>query len=75
MRCNKSHCKRALRLAVLVFAFVFMSMSAGMVSAAPFDENRPKVGEEAREFEIQGFKLSDLKGKKNIVLVFYRGHF
>lgn len=62
-----------MRLAALALAFVFVS--AGMGGAAPFDENRPKVGEEARDFEIQGFKLSELKGRKNLVLVFYRGHF
>lgn len=73
MRWSRCHLKRTLRLAALALAFVLVS--AGMGVAAPFDENRPKVGEEAREFEIQGFKLSDLKGKKNLVMIFYRGHF
>ncbi len=73
MRWSRCHLKRTLRLVVTALAFVFMSVS--VATAAPFDENRPKVGEEAREFEIQGFKLSDLKGKKNLVMVFYRGHF
>ena len=72
MRWSRCHLKRTLRLVVTALAFVFMSVS---VAAAPFDENRPKVGEEARVFEIQGFKLSDLKGRKNLVMVFYRGHF
>ncbi len=62
-----------MRPAVLALAFVLVG--AGMGAAAPFDENRPKVGEEARDFEIQGFKLSELKDKKNLVMVFYRGHF
>jgi hypothetical protein len=65
--------KRTLRLVVAALAFLLISV--GSVAAAPYDENRPKVGEEAREFEIQGFKLSDLKGKKNLVMIFYRGHF
>ena len=65
--------KRTLRLAAMAFAFVLMSV--GMAAAASFDENRPKVGDKAHEFEIQGFKLSDLKGKKNLVMIFYRGHF
>ena len=73
MRWSRCHLKRTLRLVVTVLASVLMSVS--VAAAAPFDENRPKVGEEAHEFEIQGFKLSDLKGKKNLVLVFYRGHF
>jgi len=50
-------------------------ISVSMVVAAPFDENRPKVGDKAHAFEIQGFKLSDLEGRKNLVMVFYRGHF
>ncbi len=73
MRWSTNHLARTMRLAALAFAFLLVS--AGMGAAAPFDENRPKVGEEARDFEIQGFKLSDLKGRKNLVLVFYRGHF
>ena len=72
MRWSKCHLKRTLRL---VAAFAFLLISVGSVAAAPYDENRPKVGEEARDFEIQGFKLSELKGRKNLVLVFYRGHF
>ena len=73
MRWSSSLLKRTLRLAALALAFVFLS--AGMTAAAPYDENRPKVGQKARDFEIQGFKLSDLKGKKNLVVIFYRGHF
>ena len=73
MRWSRNQLARTMRLAALALAFLLVS--AGMGAAAPFDENRPKVGEEARDFEIQGFKLSELKGRKNLVLVFYRGHF
>lgn len=73
MRWSRNHFMRTLCLAAMVFALVFVSV--GMASAAPFDENRPKVGDKASNFEIQGFKLSDLKGKKNLVMIFYRGHF
>ena len=73
MRWSGCQLKRTLRPAAMALAFVLMS--AGMAAAAPFDENRPKAGEKAHAFEIQGFKLSDLQGKKNLVMVFYRGHF
>ncbi len=73
MRWSRCQLKRTLRLAAMALAFVLMSV--GMAAAAPFDENRLKVGDKAHEFEIQGFKLSDLKGKKNLVIIFYRGHF
>ena len=73
MRWSRCKLKRTLRLAAMALAFVLMSV--GMAGAAPFDENRFKVGDKAHEFEIQGFKLSDLKGKKNLVMIFYRGHF
>jgi hypothetical protein len=34
-----------------------------------------KEGEKAPLFEIQGFRSDSLIGKKNLLLVFYRGHF
>jgi hypothetical protein len=34
-----------------------------------------RVGERAPQFEIQGFNSQKLQGKKNILLVFYRGLF
>ena len=73
MRWSRCHLKRTLRLVVTALAFLLICV--GSVAAAPYDENRPKVGQKARDFEIQGFKLSDLKGRKNLVMVFYRGHF
>lgn len=73
MRWSRCHLKRTLRLVVTALAFLLVSVN--VTAAAPFDENRPKVGDKAHEFEIQGFKLSDLKGKRNLVMIFYRGHF
>ena len=34
-----------------------------------------RVGEKAPQFEIQGFNSQKLAGDKNLLLVFYRGHF
>ncbi len=76
MRWCRFSFRRALRPAATALAFLLMSvMSVDGAAAAPFDENRPKVGDKAHAFEIQGFKLSDLKGKKNLLMIFYRGHF
>lgn len=65
--------QRTLGAAAMAAALVLAG--AGAPEAAPFDENRPKVGEKAHAFEIQGFRLSDLRGKKNLLMLFYRGHF
>lgn len=73
MRWSRCQLRRTLLPAATALAFLFMSVS--MAAAAPYDENRPKVGQKAHAFEIQGFKLSNLKGKKNLVMIFYRGHF
>lgn len=35
----------------------------------------PREGEKAPLFRIQGFDSASLLGKKNLLLVFYRGHF
>lgn len=35
----------------------------------------PGEGEKAPLFDIQGFASASLIGKKNLLLVFYRGHF
>ena len=35
----------------------------------------PREGEKAPLFDIQGFDSRSLIGKKNLLLVFYRGHF
>ena len=72
MRWSRCHVRRTLRLTAMVLAFLLLGVG---VAAAPFDENRPKVGQKARDFEIQGFKLSELKERKSLVMIFYRGHF
>ena len=73
MSWSRCSLKRALGLAAMALAFLLMS--AGAATAAPYDENRPKVGDKTHEFEIQGFRPSDLEGRKNLVMIFYRGHF
>jgi len=46
---------------------------------APTDLDRVKVGQPAPDFTLEdsdgkNITLSDYRGKKNVVLVFYRGH-
>lgn len=74
------------RLLTMVFAGFF---SASMASAqlgpknglgmTPTDPERVKVGDEAPDFTLEDMhgkkiSLSDFRGKKNVVLIFYRGH-
>ena len=74
------------RLAAFAFAVL---LTAGTVSAqlgpkdsaglAPTDLDRVKVGQAAPDFTLENFdgkpvSLSDFRGKQNVVLVFYRGH-
>lgn len=45
----------------------------------PTDLDRVKAGQAAPDFTLENFdgkpiSLSDFRGKKNVVLVFYRGH-
>lgn len=45
----------------------------------PTDLNRVKLGDKAPDFTLEEMdgkrvSLSDFRGKKNVVLVFYRGH-
>ncbi len=49
------------------------------VNLPPTDVERIKIGEPAPDFTLQNhngknISLSDYRGKKNVVLVFYRGH-
>jgi cytochrome oxidase Cu insertion factor (SCO1/SenC/PrrC family) len=58
-------------LILVVFAFL-----VGCASTAQSPELSPKVGENAPDFslvDVSGntVRLSDFKGKKNIVLIFY----
>jgi cytochrome oxidase Cu insertion factor (SCO1/SenC/PrrC family) len=46
---------------------------------SPTDLDRIKIGQAAPDFTLEnldgrGISLSDFRGKKNVVLVFYRGH-
>lgn len=45
---------------------------AGLAQEA---DRAPREGEKAPAFEIQGFTSGSLLGKKNLLLVFYLGHF
>ena len=74
------------KLAALVFASVFVATpllaQLGPKDGAdlkPTDLNRVKAGQTAPDFTLENFdgkpiSLSDFRGKKNVVLVFYRGH-
>ena len=55
----------------ILFIFIISMIVPSVVLAA----GPVKVGDKAPQFEIQGFNSEELIGKKNILLVFYRGHF
>ena len=72
---------------ILTFLFVFLSISAvrGQLrpkdggSLAPTDLERVKVGQPAPDFALEdvngkSVSLSDFRGKKSVVQVFYRGY-
>lgn len=74
------------RLIAIVFV-VFFSVSPiyaqlGPTDGAnlkPTDLERVKLGDKAPDFTLENtdgkrISLSDFRGKKNVVLVFYRGH-
>ena len=75
-----------LRIAALAFALLFLGASAGAQvgpkdgpDLAPTDLTRVKVGQPAPDFSLEVadgkvITLSDFRGKKNVVLVFYRGY-
>jgi cytochrome oxidase Cu insertion factor (SCO1/SenC/PrrC family) len=75
-----------LRIAILAFALLFLGAPAGAQlgpkdgpDLAPTDLNRVKVGQPAPDFSLEAadgkaIRLSDFRGKKNVVLVFYRGY-
>ena len=77
-----------MRLLLLVFALVLL-LNQQPVSAqtgagdgakqAPTDLERVKVGQPAPDFTLEdsdgkNVSLADYRDKKNVVLVFYRGH-
>ncbi len=74
------------RIVTLIFALLLLSAPASAqlgpkdgADLAPTDLNRIKVGQAAPDFTLQdsdgkALTLSDFRGKKSVVLVFYRGY-
>ena len=74
------------RIIALIFALLIISVPAGAqlgpkdgLELAPTDLNRIKVGQAAPDFTLeaadgQPITLSDFRGKKSVVMVFYRGY-
>ena len=74
------------RVVSLLFALFLMGAPAAAQlgpkdgnDLAPTDLNRVKVGQPAPDFSLEGSDgkpvvLSDFRGKKSVVLVFYRGY-
>jgi cytochrome oxidase Cu insertion factor (SCO1/SenC/PrrC family) len=74
------------RSVVLIFTLFLMSASAEAqlgpkdgTDLAPTDFNRIRVGQPAPDFTLEAtdgkpITLSDFRGKKSVVLVFYRGY-
>ena len=74
----------------LLFVFTLLlvfNQAAGSAQTGPKDEvkqsatdlGRVKVGQPAPDFTLEdsdgkNFSLADYRGKKNVVLIFYRGH-
>lgn len=83
---NKTAFSAAIRLAIAIVAMLVIRTSVlGQTGPAdgaglpPADLNRIKVGEPAPDFTLENLDgtrvtLSDLRGKKNVVLIFYRGY-
>ena len=77
---------RQTRLAVSI-AFLVLSIAVAQAQLGPKDGGnlkptdleRVNVGETAPDFTLENFvgnriSLSDFRGKENVILVFYRGH-
>jgi len=75
---------RKIALAFLLLLLLIASMSFAQVGPkdgadlSPTDLERVKVGSQAPDFSLEGMDgkqiaLSDYRGKKSVVLVFYRG--
>jgi cytochrome oxidase Cu insertion factor (SCO1/SenC/PrrC family) len=74
------------RILAIAFAVFIVSAPAGAqlgpkdgADLAPTDLNRIKVGQPAPDFTLEAadgkpISLSDFRGKKSVVLVFYRGY-
>ena len=71
---------------ILIFALMFLLVQTPVSAQtkdgdkqAPTDLDRVKVGQPAPDFTLEdsdgkNVSLEDYRGKKNVVLVFYRGH-
>lgn len=72
---------------ITVFVAIFFSISVAYgqlgpkdgVNLKPIDLDRVKVGDAAPDFTLETMdgtriSLSDFRGKKNVLLVFYHGH-
>ena len=63
----------------LILTFPVLSFSQAKIDTVSFDEITVSLGDEAPDFSAEDEKgkyrkLSDLKGKKNLVLIFFRGY-
>jgi hypothetical protein len=61
---------RGMLIVVLPFLFLLTLFAPPNASASSL-----RVGSKSPQFEMQGFNSEKLIGEKNILFVFYRGHF
>ena len=64
---------------LLAFSQVAVSSQTGSKEEVPTDLDRVRVGQPAPDFTLEdsdgkSISLADYRGKRNVVLVFYRGH-
>jgi cytochrome oxidase Cu insertion factor (SCO1/SenC/PrrC family) len=64
---------------LLGFSQVAVSAETGSKEEVPTDLDRVRVGQPAPDFTLEdsdgkNVSLADYRGKKNVVLIFYRGH-
>ena len=56
-------------------SFITILFSVISLTAAQINPEIPKVGEKAPFFEFENFSSKKIVEKKNLIIVFYRGHF
>ncbi len=56
-------------------SFITILFSVISLTAAQINPEIPKVGEKAPYFEFENFSSKKIVEKKNLIIVFYRGHF
>ena len=77
--------KRSFTVAVFVLAIAMSATASAQLgpkdpgTGLPTDFERVKIGQPAPDFSLRDsdgkvVTLSDFRGKKSVVLVFYRGH-